>query len=507
MQSSADPPAAASVVPCTIEVWIQRGLATWPRGDGQDVLDSAAIARRLREIGASHVRDFTGLSMEEAVMIWKPLAGLPPSCVKHLLDILPQVVQTTEPSRKLAPSSACDTVLVHGSRERTPPRSQCTPGLPTLVWGMALLRAARSSQIPLPPDVFAEVVRRLGEVPATAMPARWREVGATQPPELPRARAIWLAALPLEKRQEFQLVLEEDVIWKTMASWRTSAAQYASALQLWGRASALTGVPAWPPSRAVLDTFCFLFRHGPTLSRYISHIRSALRIVESPLGVLADTSYLVRGASKLSGVSMRYKPRADADQARALVRFARKEVGRADIADSWVVARHFCLRYGAEVVPLEQAGAHSAISIDRSATPPVLTITFFHRKMQHSPVAVVRRCICQLQGRALCGVCVLSSRLGRAKVFTGLSYAEGLAYLKAGAAHLKFERASEWGTHAFRRGWANEALKAGGPTALFYSGGWRGIAAFSYVTAQARGAIEAAEWLVEFSDSSDGEGS
>ena len=97
--------------------------------------------------------------------------------------------------------------------------------------------------------------------------------------------------------------------------------------------------------------------------------------------------------------------------------------------------------------------------------------------------------------------------LGVLRSLLAFSYAEGIAYLKAGAAHLKFERASEWGTHAFRRGWANEALKAGGPTALFYSGGWRGIAAFSYVTAQARGAIEAAEWLVEFADSSDGEGS
>ena len=97
------------------------------------------------------------------------------------------------------------------------------------------------------------------------------------------------------------------------------------------------------------------------------------------------------------------------------------------------------------------------------------------------------------------------SRRGGAQVFPDLSYAEGLAYLKAGAAHLGFERASEWGTHAFRRSWANDAIKNGGATALFYSGGWRGVAAFSYVAAQTRGAMEAAEWLVEFSDSSQGE--
>ena len=32
---------------------------------------------------------------------------------------------------------------------------------------------------------------------------------------------------------------------------------------------------------------------------------------------------------------------------------------------------------------------------------------------------------------------------------------------------LKLERASEWGTHVFKRGWANEALQAGGAVEFF----------------------------------------
>ena len=53
-----------------------------------------------------------------------------------------------------------------------------------------------------------------------------------------------------------------------------------------------------------------------------------------------------------------------------------------------------------------------------------------------------------------------------------------------------------------RRGWADEALQQGGPTALFYSGGWRGVAAFGYTSAKSRGAVAAAEWCIDFSDSS-----
>ena len=82
---------------------------------------------------------------------------------------------------------------------------------------------------------------------------------------------------------------------------------------------------------------------------------------------------------------------------------------------------------------------------------------------------------------------------------------EALAFLKAAATAMRFENAQHWGIHAFRRGFADDALRAGGPSALFWSGGWRGLAAFGYATAQSRGALAAAEWLIEHSDSSGGE--
>ena len=42
---------------------------------------------------------------------------------------------------------------------------------------------------------------------------------------------------------------------------------------------------------------------------------------------------------------------------------------------------------------------------------------------------------------------------------------------------------------------------AGGPGALFYSGGWKGVAAFGYAAAKIRSAMLAAEFLVEHNDS------
>ena len=172
-------------------------------------------------------------------------------------------------------------------------------------------------------------------VPPGTMLARWQQVATSAPPELPVARAKWLASLQPDVRSKFHVVLQEDSIWKTMASWRASAAQYASAIQLWGRAAELCERDPRPPSREVLDAYAFFFKHGPSLSRYLSHIRSALRLLEAPVGVLAETAGMIRGAMKLSVGSVRFKPRADAQQTRALVNCARKDFGRSDIADSW----------------------------------------------------------------------------------------------------------------------------------------------------------------------------
>ncbi len=174
------------------------------------------------------------------------------------------------------------------------------------------------------------------------------------------------------------------------------------------------------------------------------------------------------------------------------------------LGDSWVVARHFCLRYG-EVLQIGNGRAPVRVDVAADGRRHVC-ITFMQRKYYSEPVEVTRTSICNLQGRALCSVCVVV-RLRRdvqvPNIFSGITYAESLGMQKIAAGARGFASAASWGTHAFRRGWATECLQAGGPTALFYSGGWRGLTAFAYASARARGAIAAAEFLVDHSDSSE----
>ena len=109
-------------------------------------------------------------------------------------------------------------------------------------------------------------------------------------------------------------------------------------------------------------------------------------------------------------------------------------------------------------------------------------------------------CICSPQGRRLCGVCILARRWTPGCIFPEITYTEGLAVVEAAAELIGLSSPLAWGTRCFRRGWADGVLREGGPGALFYSGGWKGVATFGYANARTRGARQAAEFCMDHSD-------
>ena len=69
----------------------------------------------------------------------------------------------------------------------------------------------------------------------------------------------------------------------------------------------------WIRNRLVEEFFTRML----SSSRYLSHICSALRLLEAPVGVLAETTEIIRGAMKLSAEGVRFMPRAKAEHTRA----------------------------------------------------------------------------------------------------------------------------------------------------------------------------------------------
>ena len=366
--------------------------------------------------------------------------------------------------------------------------------------------AARRSHSPPPPAVHAGYIRAIGKAPRDLLDAAWKDAGARQPPTQPRRRAAWLKACgPGQAVDEW---LEMCEAWKELQAWHASASIYASAVALWGEAAELSGSPPWPPTEAALRRFAWCCESPTTLTKYLQRLRSVVALLRCDAGALSDARRLERGAAaSKKGALAAPRMRATAQQTRDICRALREQLGAHELADAFVVTRHFCLRFGSETAPLTQLGAHSGIAL-RCATeskPARAEITFFNRKMCNTPVVVTRVCACSQGAGGLCGVCVLHRRCSKGRVFPNVSYSAALQLLKRAAAIAGLPNPTAWGTHCFRRGAADDALRAGGPSALFWSGGWRGVAAFAYASARALGEMNAARFLTEYSDSSDDE--
>ena len=464
--------------------WVRAALTRTPPGV-QPRTPTIGLAEELKRAGMTGPWDLQGLTVPECVIVFPLLAGYSVEFVRSLQQAQNRPKQGAPKEHREGAQPAAQEAV---------PDAVVEPALAAL---RVLALARRDSQM-LPPEVLADALLALAKLPAASL-QKLNKFGQGPMPDRPADRATWLQRqAALDQSFAFQ-----ELVVREFYSWHKSAFRYVSAVRLWGRVAASVREQPWPPSEAALGAFAFAVRNGNTLMRYISSIRSVLRLTGIPLGILDDTSALSRGAVK--GTEPGYKARASAKQTRDLARYVRDTLGEPLAADSFVVARHFCLRYASEVLPLSRNSAHSSVDVAESAGLPQVTLHLHSRKACRGTVAVVRRCICAKQTPELCGVCILKESVRGNLFFPGLTYSSALAALKMAALALGFPKAESWGTHAFRRGWADEALQHGGVPALFFSGGWRGVAAFGYASAQAKGELQAAEWLVEFTASSGSE--
>ena len=173
-----------------------------------------------------------------------------------------------------------------------------------------------------------------------------------------------------------------------------------------------------------------LFTRMRSCSRSLSYIRSALCLLEAPVGFLAETTKIIYGAMKLSGGSVRFKPRVDAEQ--TSVNCARKNFGRSDIADNWLVTRHFCFKC---VQRCAQADSGKSLSGARRGKGKCTPSDYVHSvpSKSTSPLTVGRRCICRLQDEHCAAPAFSGFEWETFACFPHVLCTEGLAYLKTAA--------------------------------------------------------------------------
>ena len=456
-------------------------VEAWPE-------DAAELESQLAGEGATGRTDFERASPEELRGVWPCLRG----CADAFLVELARPAGQAKRGRAQGEQHAG----VQQVLTRDPVAVDVACADREVLAALELLATARASNQVPQPRVLADAIQAVARTPADRVQLLLqRNHGLSA--KRPRDRVeSWR---PQDaQRAEMQALCE--LVWREFQSWHKSGLKYVSPVRLWGAIAEKMQVDPWPPSDGVLGGLAIAVQNGPTFLKYCGQVRSVLRLVKADLGSLSNTAGLARGASKANQTD-RFRPRASAKQTRDLAKHLTSE-GQSELADSFVVARQFCFRYGSEVIPLTTESSHSSVHLEEKAGRWEATVRLHQRKMCQQSVAVTRRCICELQTPLLCGVCALRRRPREGRLFANLSYGSALASLKVACGALNFPRASEWGTHAFRRGWADEVLAQGGVPALFHSGGWQGVSAFGYANASTRGAVSAAEWLIEFSESS-----
>ena len=278
---------------------------------------------------------------------------------------------------------------------------------------------------------------------------------------------------------------------------------YISGLKCWGAFNDAIGIPIhFPATEKVVLQYTAMFSNSSTLQQYLKHLRWAHRLLR--MSNAWDTPALqqvVRGVRK-SGPPAQPKVALNSGQVKRMVGIAVKH-GLAEIAALMAIARLFLLRVPSEALPLEWDGEHSSISL----TADTATIVLMRRKNVTTPTSMTRVCCCSSSGRGLCAVHWLHALKCKAanescnRVFS-ISLLDFRKHLQVLAGMVGVLVPGRVGTHAFRRGMAQDIVDAGGSMAmLLRAGEWRSSAFLRYLREAQPQEAAVAQVVINLSDS------
>ena len=346
-------------------------------------------------------------------------------------------------------------------------------------------------------DAVIKAMRTLQSCSPKDIEKRWPHKWA----DLPKARLQQMENAGA-KTAHLQRHIRECGIYTAFAAWKKSSSGYCAALAAWCRCMRISQQPINSPTRIGVECFQRLFRNGDTFEQYISHVRVCYQWLQMPLGALKprETRALIAGAKKTTDPNVhRPKYGATAKQTKQLVKFLRKK-GLHDVASSFVICRQYALRYKSEMVPLQWQSPTSYVEIENK----YVTIHTVRKTHPTKLEPIQRGCICTIHGPELCGACILRAKAQNDQhgfVLQNIDYASALIWLREGAAHLNWQDATRWGTHAFRRGYGREQFAKLGLIGLMAAGGWKShAAAIGYLHAKQKSHLSAMEFCIDQSD-------
>jgi hypothetical protein len=279
-----------------------------------------------------------------------------------------------------------------------------------------------------------------------------------------------------------------------------SSKSYASGLRAYGAFCVLIGRRChFPTDEETALRFHFVFRNADTYDQYIKHLKFAHVLLR--IGTEWYTKPVIKLTKGIVKTHVLPPPRPSllAVDVKKIIDTARMK-GMFEFATICTVARLFMLRVPSEGLPLQVNGLHSSIEFGEES----VTITLNSRKNSRRPSVLTRQCVCKNSGKTLCAVCAVrrwcppGSPQGRIFSMTPQKF---LTTLKSIAVLCGITNASRMGSHAFRRGMAQDIIKAGGNLAtLMRAGQWSSGAYKVYLQNQALDEDAIASLIINHSD-------
>jgi hypothetical protein len=248
----------------------------------------------------------------------------------------------------------------------------------------------------------------------------------------------------------------------------------------------------FPVRKEVLGAWAATFQNAGTFRNYVTHLRTASRLLglDLPDGIL--TASLGRGLKKITAA-----PVKSSLSGHTVLRAMRLAADSGHLVEVrlWAVARQFLLRVESELFPLQlngrlgldpkDIGWHSVVSVD--GDPPRAVLHLRKRKADPQGARIKRECVCKSQHPLLCGVCALRTQVARHRqdglrpqtpLFHTVDQEKALALLRA--CLQPTEARVTW--HGFRRGMASDLLRSGHSfKEVAKQGGWRSSCWTKYV--------------------------
>ena len=313
----------------------------------------------------------------------------------------------------------------------------------------------------------------------------------------PRARCDILRRAAAEKQQ----LLDESAQRSMIKAIDRSIPSYISGVRCWAAFCDAQGVVTHFPATEVLALrYTAVFGSHATLCQYLKHLRWAHRFLHySNAWETPAVRQAISGVRK-SGCGPRVKLALLSKQVASIVKTAEGSY-EMQVAALAAISRLFLLRVPSEAIPLQWDGEHSRIQLAGTSA----SITLMRRKNLSTPSVLERRCCCESSGERLCAVHWLHRlhklRRSDGRVFA-ISASVFLTKVREFAAECGVANAHRIGTHAFRRGMAQDIISAGGSLAvLLRAGEWHSRAFLKYLRESQPEDEAVAQVVINLSDS------